>query len=146
MSDNLPAIPEHGQFESVLTFTYEGKNYTIKGNRLFDKRGYVAVVSSPGYGGGWSTWCEVSPTDARVALTVLVNGTAHITIDDHGEDRDVVVDKRQGFIDAEWYERGSMHGDTLIIDWMSPGTQFQITEYDDWESIEYRDGTDWNLA
>jgi hypothetical protein len=146
-SDNLPAVPEHGEFESRVTFTYDDKIYTIHGNKLHDKHGNVAVVISPGYGGGWSTWMDIDPSNAVVAFVVLTGGKATI----HGAVKDdpehsIVVDNGLGWMYLEWYERGNMRGEDLRISWLSPGTAYQVSEYDGSESLETRDNMNWHVA
>ena len=36
--------------------------------------------------------------------------------------------------------------DQLRVDWVYPGTQFLITDYDGSESIQYKDGDYWSVA
>lgn len=84
--------------------------------------GMVAVLYSPGYGAGWSTWesdannCVFNP---RLVLAVL---------GESGEDKEVVA--------AEEYP-DAYHGgvEDLEVYWVPQGSRFQIDEYDGNESI-----------
>lgn len=91
--------------------------------------GKVAVAVSRGYGAGWSTWNEVNPMDARFNQLFL-DGAGH-------EAADLCDELDLG------YAGGA--SDVEIV-WVPVGTEFQITEYDGSESIEYKDDIAWEKA
>lgn len=91
--------------------------------------GKVAVAVSRGYGAGWSTWNEVNPMDARFNQLFL-DGAGY-------EAADLCNELDLG------YAGGA--SDVEIV-WVPVGTEFQITEYDGSESIEYKDDIAWEKA
>lgn len=102
------------------------------------RNGLVAVLYSPGYGSGWYTW--------------------------NNEYLQILYDPKI----VEWVEAGkpedqldlikaymkSTYPDTYIgfnltqlkIEWMPVGTQFQVHEYDGFESIKYASEQKWQTA
>jgi len=92
--------------------------------------GKVAVLYSPGYGAGWSTWGsgENSLFDPLIVEWVE-NGKI-------GEIPTKNLPKR-------FYLGGA---DQLEIEWIPVGTLFRIEEYDGSESIEYLSETNWVTA
>ena len=88
----------------------------------------VAVIVSPGYGAGWSTWNKPHDVfDPKIVKWIEdgMNG------DPLSED-----DERYGggLVDAE-------------IVWVPEGTLFAIDEYDGYESITYKeDSSAWTMA
>jgi hypothetical protein len=98
-------------------------------------KGEVAVLFSPGYGAGWSTWNCGAPQclfEPEVVQWVL---------DGKPEDkRPNVEDGRYG----EYFYAGGM--DDLDVAWLASGTRFRINEYDGYESL-VADGDDqWSVA
>ena len=107
--------------------------YEIKGGKLYDKQGRVAVLYSPGYGAGWSTWysgrnSEQMVFSPQIALAVLNGGNVESAANEEF---------------PETYKGGV---DTLAVEWLTPGTQFRINEYDGSESIETSDSCNWHTA
>lgn len=91
--------------------------------------GMVAVAVSGGFGAGWSTWNGVNPMDARFNQLFLDGKVA--------EAKALCDELDLGYT-------GGAH-DVEII-WVPVGTEFQITEYDGSESIEYKDDIAWEKA
>jgi len=100
-----------------------------------EKDGKVAVLYSPRYGAGWSTWA------------------------DHKDRETLCMDRRivQPFLDGNFEEAlaaahslvcGLYSGgfEELKVVWIPVGTPFRITEYDGYESIEYSDKIDYFFA
>lgn len=151
MTDNLPAIPDYVEpLDDQVNFEYRGDVYTVKNNKLYRPNGSVAVVYSPGYGGGWSSWAKIDPTDARVAVLTLVKGAARLRdIIKDEPDREIVVANGYGWLYAESFDRNGLNDslkDPLEIAWLKPGTAYRIDEYDGFESIERQSSVDWNIA
>lgn len=87
--------------------------------------GKVAVLYSPGFGAGWSTWASDPQMvfDPELAEAVLSG------------DKDLMLDvARRNFPDA--YLGGV---DDIEVAWLSEGTAFYIDEYDGSESIRTGD-------
>ena len=101
--------------------------------------GKVAVLVSPGFGAGWSTWAYRVEEDAPGFM--MFDPT--------------LVDMVERGASAETIETyvTSMHPHTycggasdLTIEWLPVGTAFRIHEYDGAESVEIRDDMNWTIA
>jgi len=102
--------------------------------------GEVAVLYSPGYGAGWSTWCH---EDGQMRLSMLFDPQI-ADIRDRG--------------DADWQEKAESialvkYPDAYIgglqdlrVRWLPVGTQFRVLEYDGDESIETNSEISWITA
>lgn len=96
--------------------------------------GKVAVLVSPGFGAGWSTWIDDD--------------------DDSVFDSDVVkaVEKGTSYEDIlpylkEKYNEGYFGGyGQLVINWVPVGQKFRIEEYDGSESLIFEEDLDWITA
>jgi hypothetical protein len=90
--------------------------------KYYNEFGNVAVLYSPGWGAGWSTWNGDLPElifDSDLAKAVLRN------------DKDEVIK-----IAEELCPGGYFGGvDSLKIAFIEPGTLFRIDEYDGAESV-----------
>ena len=98
------------------------------------KDGMTAVLVSPGYGAGWSTWMYEYPEclfDGKLAQMLL----------DHVDHQDVVEYCEKTYPDA--YLGGL---DDLEVIWLPTGTKFRITEYDGSEGVEILDEVVWTVA
>ena len=92
------------------------------------RNGMVAVLYSPGYGAGWSTWnteagnrCLFCP---EIVNLILAGNGAY-----DNEELERIVAEQFG----ESFYLGSQE---LRIEWLSEGTKFRIHEYDGSESVE----------
>lgn len=97
------------------------------------KDGKVAVLYSPGYGAGWSTWaseCEQCLFDPETVDWVL------------NDKKDPPPDWKEKFGEC-FYDGGSSD---LEVIWVPIGTAFRIDEYDGSESISFSDTTEWIVA
>jgi hypothetical protein len=89
-----------------------------------ERDGKVAVLYSPGFGAGWSTWAnddqkEALCMDARIVGPVLA-----------GDIAGAVVAAQAMFPDV--YTGGA---DTLKVEWIKKGEAFEVREYDGSESV-----------
>jgi len=87
----------------------------------------VAVIYSPGYGAGWSTWNTDEDQETLIfspELVRLIESEVPIT--------DKVL---KGLFGDNIYNPGNFR-----IKWIPVGTAFRINEYDGAESIETYDG------
>ena len=88
--------------------------------------GKVAVLVSPGYGAGWSTWNHRDLCFCPPMVAWVEGGKV-------GEPP----------VPEDVFGGGA---EQLKIVWVDEGVQFKITEYDGAESIEFRDSGDWVTA
>lgn len=102
--------------------------------------GFVAVLYSPGYGAGWSTWCV---GDQRMSM--LFDPQIADIVDRGGEtwpDQAEAI-ARVKYPDAYFNINGLKN---LRVCWIESGTRFRVTEYDGDESIEIISELDWITA
>ena len=98
-------------------------------NKLI-KDGKVAVLISPGFGAGWSTWNREYPEmlfDPGLADLVLKGDQDQILI----------------YVTVKWPNAYLGGLGDLTVAWVDQGQQIKVEEYDGSESIEYRDSNDW---
>lgn len=96
--------------------------------------GKVAVIYSPGFGAGWSTWNHKYPdcdTNAELAQCILDGGDSLA--------REKVAKKHY----PEAYCGGL---DDAKVEWLPEGTHYRIDECDGSESIETFENTHWRTA
>ena len=111
----------------------------IKFEKRYNGQGEVAVLYSPGYGAGWSTWAlsdderEASMYDSRIVDMVLAGKASEITSE---------------FIENLWEVEHFYAGgaERLCVEWIGVGNQFRINEYDGFETIEINANVDWDVA
>lgn len=104
------------------------------------KDGQVAVLYSPDYGAGWSTWNPDYDRDL-IFEPAIVDMITAIDSDTH-----------------EWVSRAELYltlkypdmyiGDLtqLRVRWLPEGTQFYITEHEGRETLETHDSIPWITA
>lgn len=97
------------------------------------KDGQVAILISPGFGAGWSTWEDRELCyDKRVVEKFLEGASA---------------DEMHEYLSEIGYGSVYMGGyDSLQIEWLPVGTKFIIKEYDGSESICIMDEVKWMTA
>lgn len=93
------------------------------GTSRVERDGKVAVLYSPGYGAGWSTWTE----EHAEALTFDPQIVAALLADNRAEAARIAAEKY-----PDMYLGGL---DSLKVEWIPKGTVFEIVEYDGSESI-----------
>jgi hypothetical protein len=96
--------------------------------------GKVAVLYSPGFGAGWSSWggnrqCLFAPE-----IVALV---------ERGAGPDAIADEALRLFGDGFYTGGASG---LTIEWIEQGRQFRIDEYDGSESIVYCGEDSWVTA
>ena len=100
--------------------------------------GKVAVIYSPGFGGGWSTWDWNHPDcvfDREIAELVLDRA-------DPREIEQLAQDKwGQG---NNYFFSGAP--EELAVAWLPEGVRFVIREYDGNETIETENDIEWLTA
>jgi len=101
-------------------------------DKLIDN-GKVAVLYSPGFGAGWSTWNQAVPEILfDPAIVVFVEK------DQWAELETYVTLKYPGI-----YKGGIKD---LAVAWVPEGTLFKVNESDGSESIELKESDSWILA
>lgn len=107
---------------------------TIQNGKVYNEQGEVAVLYSPGYGAGWSTWnnhdCLFTPEIVQLVLEEA--------------SREKIAAKAEEIFGDDFYCGSAL--DTLTVEWLKPGTLFRIDEYDGYETVEIRSREGWNIA
>lgn len=103
-----------------------------------ERDGRVAVLYSPGFGAGWSTWAhtaERSDTEWLLFAPELVEAVL-------AGDRE-----KAGKLAKEKLPRMYLGGlDNLSVEWVPKGKAFRIDEYDGAESVEILSEMDFHTA
>lgn len=101
------------------------------------RNGQVAILYSPGYGAGWSTW-ETSHAEFMLHDEKLVELVESESTDKEFEE----------YVESVYPDEHicCLGFDQLQVVWVPVGTQFRITEYDGFESIEFNNDDYWNVA
>ena len=120
------------------------------------KDGEVAVLYSPGYGAGWSTWNhEYTPEILFDPVLVdLAEQNEKLFWEKHGdenyyEDYFIVPEIEEKMVKhcAEKYPEAYLGGiGDLAVKWLPVGTEFRIHEYDGNESVEVQKEMHWYIA
>jgi len=107
--------------------------------------GKVAVLYSPGFGAGWSTWNILRDGTAMMfdpSIVYMVEEMNKLDADDlTGRNNwadNIVEYSKQTYPEA--YCGGV---EDLVIEWIPVGTLFKINEYDGSETIEYKENDYW---
>ena len=93
--------------------------------------GKVAVLISPGYGAGWSSWNNSEDVFLPEIVKLVENKQQHLILD------------KMNQLGYTGYYGGY---NDLKIEWVDVGTRFRITEYDGSEGIEYENDCVWIVA
>jgi hypothetical protein len=101
--------------------------YMFRDGRIYNDRGEFAILVSPKYGAGWSTW-GANLFDPLAVVLKLFTDSGQSDYDDY---------KQQLYPDAP-YVCSAGFNDCDVI-WIKPGTKFKIDEYDGCESIAFQD-------
>lgn len=109
--------------------------------------GMVAVLYSPGFGAGWSTWnynfpqCMYDPDIVELIESYTIDEPYDI------ESQKAMVEKIIAIAVTKYgenfYEGGA---EDLCIEWLKEGTSFRVIEYDGSESIETPNSIFWQTA
>lgn len=92
-----------------------------------------AVLVSPGWGAGWSTWNNPQLAYDKRVVELFLSGY-RITDAQNGHDAGDELMQRWGYSKPYW--GGWNH---IRVEWIPFGVRWRITEYDGNESIEYLD-------
>jgi hypothetical protein len=108
-------------------------------NRLI-RDGQVAVLYSPGYGAGWSTWCQ---EDDRMRLNMLFDPQIADLVDQNAPDW---LEQAKAITQIKYPEAYTGGLADLEIRWLPVGTQFRVLEYDGFEQVEIESEIAWITA
>lgn len=97
------------------------------------RNGCVAVLYSPGFGAGWSTWNQEYPD--------MIFDPGLVSLVEQRRREEALTYARLKWPDA--YLGGL---DDLTIEWVPEGLAFRINDYDGNEEVEIRDQTIWFTA
>ena len=106
--------------------------------KYFNENGDVGVLVSGGYGAGWSTWNNDS--SSRSGEQILFEPTVIQMMLDNADPLDVeeyCESKYEGYF-------GGVDG--LHIEWLKPGTEFYIEEFDGAEGLIQKESHNWSTA
>lgn len=103
-----------------------------------ERDGNVAVLVSPGFGAGWSTWAH----DDKAREWAL-HSPAVVAWVDGGKVGDIDKIIKAALGDSYFYSGGARD---LEVSWVPKGTTFRIEEYDGSESLCINDTYDWSVA
>ena len=96
--------------------------------------GKVAVLYSPGFGGGWSTWSDGN--NDMIFDSVIVDAV----------ENSLPFGRIQEYMEATYPNAYCGAYSDLEIRWIEEGTNFKIDEHDGSESIVIEDKDYWIIA
>lgn len=97
--------------------------------------GHVAVLVSPGYGAGWSTWAREDLADRVMFDPETVEWVERGKTDPQPD-----FEAKFG---EHFYDGGA---EDLVVMWLPVGTRFRIQEYDGAESLWRESEYEWFTA
>ena len=101
--------------------------------------GKVAVLYSPGFGAGWSTWAYAGDENYR---NFMLFDPTLVAMVERGDS----VGAIEAYVTSVYPNTYCGGADDLTIEWLPVGTAFRIHEYDGSESVDVRDDMYWNVA
>ena len=96
--------------------------------------GKVAVLVSPGFGAGWSTWNPTVPE-------MLFDPAIVQMVEDNTDPATIAM-----VAEAKYTNCYSSGVSDLMIVWVPIGTEFKVDEYDGAESIIFKEQEKWITA
>ena len=107
------------------------------------KNGKVAVLYSPGFGAGWSTWNSYRESNGQNLGEVLLYAPAIVEMVLAGARPEDIESRCDELYGAVGYFGGARD---LCVEWMEPGAKFVVNEYYGSESIRYKEDSVWSVA
>jgi hypothetical protein len=92
--------------------------------KKIERDGMVAVLISPGFGAGWSTWND---DEHRAVLCMDADIVQAVLDGDHNKAAEIAEEKC-----GDLYTGGARD---LVVRWVKKGASFEIDEYDGSESL-----------
>jgi len=93
--------------------------------KRYNDQGQVAILVSPGFGAGWSTWADSSIEEAVLFDSRLVDAVL----------AKVSTDQFVDLCESLGYDNYKGGADDLEVIWLDQGTRFTVEEYDGSESV-----------
>lgn len=106
--------------------------------KLCNENGEVAVLVSPKYGAGWSTWNEGCCAEYLLFDAGLVKLAQNKVSVELVEKYINEVLSLEGVYCGGWYN--------IEVVWLPKGTEFIVNEYDGYETIEFKSNVGWRVA
>ena len=97
------------------------------------KDGHVAVLYSPGYGGGWYTW--------NLDYPEIIFDPGAVDLVERGRMEELLA-----YATLKWPQIYLGGLEQLKVKWIKEGTAFRIEEYDGSESLQIQKDIDWFIA
>lgn len=98
------------------------------------KDGKVAVLVSPGFGAGWSTW---NPTEPEMLFDPVIVQM----VEDNTDPATIMM-----VAEAKYKNCYTGGVSDLMVVWVPIGTEFKVDEYDGAESIIFKEQEKWITA
>lgn len=124
--------------ESIQMMAWTGGPATKPPVPKVIRDGKVAVLYSPGYGAGWSTWAH----DSELAKAVTFDPDV-VALIEAGKKDEIGALIEVKYPGKYFYTGGAVD---LEIEWVPQGARFYIHEYDGYESVRYGDSDPWEVA
>ena len=108
----------------------------------FEHNGYIAVLTSPQYGAGWSTWSDPEEREFMMFdpdIVELILNNQHLSVFERIKEISLIVS-------VKGYNSYSGGLDQLVVNWVPKGTKFRIVEDDGNEKIELESNIVWDVA
>ena len=103
----------------------------------YQRDGKVAVLISPGFGAGWSTW------NYRYPEILFDPQVVDLVLNYKGSD---LVPRIEMVCETKYPEGYFGGAEDLQVRWLDPGERFLINEYDGSESLTTEGDMKWNVA
>ena len=102
--------------------------------------GHVAVLISPGFGAGWSTWAD------EYSHQVLFDPWIVDLLLNKDLDKREKIDRIMAHCNLKYPDMYTGGLGDLTVEWVPKGFWFRVQEYDGNESIEFKENNDWIQA
>jgi len=99
------------------------------------------VLISPGFGAGWSTWCDADDRESVTFDPWIVD----ILLSDQ-YNRKEKIDRIYAYCAVKYPDMYMGGVSDLTVQWVPQGTLFRVAEYDGAETIELKEADDWIQA
>ena len=110
--------------------------------------GKVAILVSPGFGAGWSTWNDANLSCDKRVVEFYFQHKDDKQFLKKLDDIDSKEAKNAENLFKSWGYEGVYFGgfSDIEVHWLPVGTKYRITEYDGCETIETVDSINWETA
>lgn len=111
--------------------------------KKLERDGLVAVLVSPDYGAGWSSWANPEEREAMLFDPDIVQAVL-----DHeaSGNKTLMVRQIEQIVEIKRYQSYTGGLEQLRVVWIPKGVHFRVTEYDGSEGIELASQIIWDVA